>query len=233
MDKIFEILGNRLANFFTRSVAPSSFFFVLLFFNDTFFNEGDLSYEIFCRLTEINQINSVLTYIVLVVIFLAYGYINQLFTQILDNQIKSNYDFCDHNFFKLRGKVHSRIKKDTNLKQIFNVIGFNDYNSYQVLGKDIKVNTSYVDDVKGIHTLVVAVIFNATMFCFYFQSIVYYKFLFFSVLVIIFFHFIAKSRYKARNKRLYINYLLKQEEKEKDKKELEIKVKSIKVEIDE
>mgnify|MGYP005988496913 CR=1 FL=1 len=233
MEEIFKILGNRLASFFTRSVSPSSFFFVLLFLNDTFFNEGGLSYEVFCRLTDINQINSVLLYVVLIVVFLAYGYINQLFTQILDNQIKNNYESCDYDFLKLRGKIHTIIKKNTSLKQIFNVIGFNDYNAYQVLGKDIKVGTSYVDDVKAIHTLAISLIFNAVILYLYFNTITDFWFIASLVFITILFHFIAKSRYKARNKRLYINYLLKQEDEKKDKKELEIKVKSIKVEIDE
>lgn len=144
MDTLLKTLGDRLSNFFTRSVAPSSFFFVLLFFIDYFFYNEKIFDEVFIILDEINQLNSILLYIVLVVVFLAYGYINQVFSQILDNRIKENYELSDlaseykyiEEYQNLRNKVKERAKEE--YKLIFDSIDFNDYNAYQVLGKNFK-----------------------------------------------------------------------------------------------
>lgn len=230
MEKIFEILGNRLANFFTRSVAPSSIFFVLLFLNDKFFNFGEIYFQFICFIKKLQTIDNIFLYVILTILFLSYGYINQIFSQILDNFIKKNYSILSNRFFEKcldkhfkRLKIQTAIKvsKDIKFRNIFNEIGFNDYNAYQVLGKDIKVSTSYVDEVKSIHTFIVALILNLVIYSFYFSLLIWYKFLFFSIILIVIFHYLAKSRYKARNKRLYVNYLLKEDKKE-EKKETKI-----------
>lgn len=179
-----------------------------------------------------------LIYIFMAFVFMAYGYVNQILTQILDNLIKSNYCLfsifkfeicCDKKFNSLKSKVKNRL--DEKEKTILDKIIFNDYNAYQVLGKEIKVSNSYVDEIKSIHTFCVALILNLLIYSFYFSLLIWYKLLFFSIILIVIFHYLAKSRYKARNKRLYINYLLKEDKKEKCEKE--IKIKSIKVEVDE
>lgn len=225
MDKFLE----RFSNFFVRSVAPSSIFFVLLFFNDMYFNESKLYKLLFSFIRELKEIDINLVYVILVLIFLGYGYINQILTQILDNFIKRNYEFCDYKFTKLRRTVENKCEGVKN--DIFTAIDFNDYNAYQVLGKDIKVSTSYVDEVKNIHTFCVALILNLLIYTFYFSLLTYLKCLIILIILIITFHYLAKSRYKARNKRLYINYLLKEDKPNKQEKE--IKIKSIKVEVDE
>ena len=225
-DKLIE----RFTNFFTRSVAPSSIFFVLLYFNDMFFNDGCLFCDFQIFLEKVKSIHDVFLYVCLVLLFLAYGYINQIFSQSLDNFIKKNYDFCDNEFSTLREKVKNRLNEKE--KEILDAIGFNDYNAYQVLGKDVKTSSSYVDEIKSVHSFALALGFNLFMYFFYFSST--YELYLFVVLFLSVFtlsHMIAKSRYKARNKRLYINYLLKDDKK--DKCEKEIKIKSIKVEVDE
>ena len=258
MDKFLD----RFSNFFVRSVAPSSIFFVLLFFNDMYFNDSKIkdavvnvtkaedkkenSKEISLNIknlkisddnqqilitidkstisedikksekndTKSNE-NINIIYIFMVFIFMAYGYINQILTQILDNFIKSNYEFCleDENqkeYKNLRNKVYLKltlVKKD-----IFSVIKFNDYNAYQVLGKILGKNTTYIDDIKSIHTFFLAICFNL------FISFSYFHAEFFPLLIIlipilfIIGNLLAKNRYMARNKRMYINYLLNKEE---------------------
>lgn len=222
MDKFLD----RFSNFFVRSVAPSSIFFVLLFFNDKFFNNSEYYFQFILFVTELKKIDNILLYIILTIIFLSYGYINQIISQILDNLIKENYDFCDTKFTTLRKNVEN---KYDDVKKIFTAIDFNDYNAYQVLGKDIKLSTSYVDEVKSIHTFTVALLINFSIYSFYFKSFDISKFLIVSIILILFFHYLSKSRYKARNKRLYINYLLKEDKPNKQEKE--IKIKSIKVEV--
>jgi hypothetical protein len=234
-DKLIE----RFTNFFTRSVAPSSIFFVLLYFNDMFFNDGCLFCDFQIFLNNAKSIHDVFLYICLVLLFLAYGYINQIFSQFLDNLIKKNYCIfsnrffekcCDGEYRKLKLRVNEKLTKKENA--IFSAIDFNDYNAYQVLGKEVKIASSYVDEIKSIHSFALALGFNLFMYFFYFSST--YELCLFVVLFLSVFissHMIAKSRYKARNKRLYINYLLKEDKK--DKCEKEIKIKSIKVEIDE
>lgn len=239
MDKIVTLLGERFLNFFTRSVAPSSIFFVLLFFNDKLFNGGRLYLQFTQFLQNSSKINEIYFYVCLVLIFLTYGYINQLFSQILDNFIKKNYccfsnyffEKCgDKHFYQLREKVKTKLNEKEN--EIFEAIEFTDYNAYQVLGKDINVGSSYVDEIKSIHALTVAIILNVIIysFCFNYENFKIVLFLLASIASVIVFHFFAKSRYKARNQRFYINYLLKEK---KDKCEKEIKIKSIKVEVDE
>jgi hypothetical protein len=238
LDKFLEKFTDRFIGFFTRSVAPSSIFFVLLFFNDKFFNCSEIYFQFICFVKELQSIDNILLYVILTILFLSYGYVNQIFSQILDNFIKNNYCLfsnfmfakcCDGKFNFLRAKV--KINLDKKEKAILDKIEFNDYNAYQVLGKDINVSSSYVDEVKSIHTFTVALLINFSIYSFYFELLDISKFLIFSIILILFFHYLSKSRYKARNKRLYINYLLKEDKPNKQEKE--IKIKSIKVEIDE
>ena len=240
MDKFLEKFADRFIGFFTRSVAPSSIFFVLLFFNDKFFNCSEIYFQFISFIKELQSIDNILLYVILTILFLSYGYVNQIFSQILDNLIKKNYCILSNRFFekcldkhfkRLKIQTAIKISKDIKFRNIFNEIGFNDYNAYQVLGKDIKVSTSYVDEVKSIHTFTVALLINFSIYSFYFKSFDISKFLIVSIILILFFHHLSKSRYKARNKRLYINYLLKEDKPNKQEKE--IKIKSIKVEIDE
>lgn len=235
MNSIFQKLSDRFTNFFTRSVAPSSIFFVLLFFNDKFYNNSNIYNEFIKYIIQIKDINEVFLYVVLTIIFLAYGYVNQIFSQVLDNAIKKNYEFDlsskTHNEYKsLREKVKEKLS--TSEKEIFDLIDFHDYNAYQVLGKGLNNNTSYVDDIKNIHTLFTAISLNTILLFSYFHNE------FFPLLIIvipIFWgieHFYSRSRYMARNKRMYINYLLTKDKK-KNEQEIKIKIKSIKVEVDE
>ena len=240
MDKFLEKFTDRFIGFFTRSVAPSSIFFVLFFFNDKFFNCSEIYFQFICFVKELQTIDNVLLYVILTIFFLSYGYVNQIFSQILDNLIKKNYCILSNHFFekcfdkhfsKLKIQAAIKVSKDIKFRNIFNEIGFNDYNAYQVLGKDINVSSSYVDEVKSIHTFTVALLINFSIYSFYFELLDISKFLIVSIILILFFHHLSKSRYKARNKRLYINYLLKEDKPNKQEKE--IKIKSIKVEIDE
>lgn len=216
-----DFILKRLSNFFIRSVAPSSIFFVLLFFNDKFYNNSNIYNEFIKHIIQIKDINEVFLYVVLTIIFLAYGYINQIFSQVLDNAIKKNYEFDlsskTHNEYKLlRAKAKEKLSNSE--KEIFDVMDFHDYNAYQVLGKVLKNNTSYVDDIKNIHTLFVAITLNTILLFSYFHNV----FLPLLIVVIpIFFgieHFYSKSRYMARNKRLYINYLLNKKKNEQKTK---------------
>lgn len=223
-------LTDRFTNFFTRSVAPSSIFFVLLYFNDRFFNHGCWFEKFLCFLEDVKSIHDVFLYICLVLLFLAYGYINQMFSQLFDDFIKDNYTSNNSELCKLREKVKLNLQQKE--KSIFEVVKFNDYNAYQVLGKGLNVGDSYVDNVKSIHTFAIASIFNIVLYMLLEKSlsiVVLCAFLLSAIICVS--HMLAKSRYKARNKRLYINYLLKEDKK--DKYEKEIKIKSIKVEVDE
>lgn len=232
MEKLFEKLGDRLTNFFTRSVAPSSIFFILLFFNDMYFNDSYIYNDFICFIKEANSINGIYLYIVFIIIFLSYGYINQILTQLLDNFIKISYTIIDEEFINLRLKVESSLSEKE--KEIFEVIGFNDYNAYQILGKDIKTSLSYVDDVKSIHSFILAINLNVFIIYLFANFQAEAKWLFCSFCIGVIFvigNMIAKMRYKARNKKLYINFLLKKDESKI--KEKELKIKSLKVEINE
>ena len=221
MDKFLEKFADRFIGFFTRSVAPSSIFFVLLFFNDKFYNNSNIYNEFIKYIIQIKDINEVFLYVVLTIMFLAYGYVNQIFSQVLDNAIKKNYEFDlsskSHNEYKLlREKVKEKLSSSE--KEILDVIGFHDYNAYQVLGKVLNNNTSYVDDIKNIHTLFTAISLNTILLFSYFHNE------FFPLLIVvipIFFgieHFYSKSRYMVRNKRMYINYLLNKKKNEQKTK---------------
>ena len=154
-------------------------------------------------------------------LFLAYGYINQILSQFLDNKIKDNYDDSDDEYNSLRTKVEDKL--NVREKEVFKSITFNDYNAYQVLGNNLKVSTSYVDESKNIHTVAISLIFNICIYFILLADIiqplrtVYIIICVFAIIISA--DLIAKSRYKARNKRLYINYLLK------NKPEKEIKIK--------
>lgn len=285
MDKFLD----RFSNFFVRSVAPSLIFFVLLFFNDMYFNESKIkdavinitkaedkketSKEISLNIKDLKisddkeQIvitidkptissdvkktekdklkdtdaksdanpNINLIYIFMAFIFMAYGYVNQILTQILDNSIKENYDDSDDKYTNLRDKVKMKFTIEFNDWKEDGVIILNDYNLYQILSRDksIAPNSNYVDEVKTIQTLLIAIILNLFFINIFtiLINIILILILIFSKKVQHFINIPAKSRYKARNKRLYINYLLKEDKKEKCEKE--IKIKSIKVEVDE
>ncbi len=202
MDKFLEKFADRFIGFFTRSVAPSSIFFVLLFFNDKFFNCAEIYIQFIYFVKELKNIDNILLYVILTILFLSYGYINQIFSQILDNLIKKNYCISSNHFFekcldkhfkKLKIRTAIKVSKDIKFRNIFNEIGFNDYNAYQVLGKDIKVSTSYVDEVKSIHTFTVALLINFAIYSFYFSLLLWCKFLISSIILIVIFHYLAKE----------------------------------------
>jgi len=210
MTNFFDKLSQRFTNFFTRSVAPSSIFFVLLYANDRLFNDGDWFKKFLSFLIEVKSIHDVFLYICFVLLFLTYGYINQIFSQFLDSFIKRNYSFFDKEFKALREEVKSNLDKKQQI--IFIAIEFNDYNAYQVLGGTIGASSSYVDEVKSIHALTVALELNLILYgcCFkHGVGLSWPSAIFAAIFFGIVFHLVAKSRYKARNKRLYINFLLK------------------------
>lgn len=227
MDKFLE----RFSNFFVRSVVPSSIFFVLLFFYDSFLNQKLFYEKITFFLTEISDIDKTLLYICLALIFLAYGYLNQILTQFLDNFIKENYDEEDEKFNQLR--TETKIKFLKNKNPISDILSLNDYNLYIFLSSDksISVSTSYVDEVKNIHSLRIALLLSSLINFTYCDKYYSIPFFVFSIFTFCLLHRYAKSRYKVRNTRLYINYLLKEDKPNKQEKE--IKIKSIKVEVDE
>ena len=49
---------------------------------------------------ELKNIDNILLYVILTILFLSYGYINQIFSQILDNLIKKNYCISSNHFFE-------------------------------------------------------------------------------------------------------------------------------------
>lgn len=270
MDKFLD----RFSNFFVRSVAPSSIFFVLLFFNDMYFNDSkikdvvvnitkaedkketpkeislnikdlknsddkqqivvtidklsisdnvkksdnDKSKDTDIKSNENPNIN--LIYVFMAFIFIAYGYLNQILTQILDNFIKSNYEFCiedkNHNEYRnFRSKVYENLTLIE--KDIFSIIEFNDYNAYQVLGKVLNNNYTYVDDIKSIHTFFLAICFNLFI-SFSFFHIEFLPLLIILIpIILIIGNLLARNRYMIRNKRMYINYLLNKEENQINK----------------
>ncbi len=220
MDESIKKLTERFTNFFTRSVAPSSIFFVLLYFNDRFFNDGNWFKEFLCFLEDVKSIHDIFLYILLVLFFLAYGYINQILSQLLDNLIKENYADSDEEYTTLRKKVVEKFTQKYNNWKDNAIIYLNDYNLYQILAKDksIAPSNSYVDEAKNIHTFGIAMSFNFIIYgCIFYKcdelhglgSIL-------GIMIVLFLlHFVAKSRYKARNKRLYINYLLQEDKSEK------------------
>ena len=293
MDKFLD----RFSNFFVRSVAPSSIFFVLLFFNDMYFNDSKIkdavvnvtkaedkkenSKEISLNIknlkisddnqqilitidkstisedikksentdskskkddTKSNENPNInLIYIFITILFIAYGYLNQILTQIIDYMINKNYCFLNNTFFnfcfdcdleKLRKAVRTKLENDNYYKEVQQLLEFHDSNMYEYLGKDetILPKNGHVDEAKSINTFLVALILNLIFYCFctqnYNNNIVSIV-----IFIIIILFFLSKARYKARNKRLYINYLLKEDKPNKQEKE--IKIKSIKVEIDE
>lgn len=218
MDKFLE----RFSNFFVRSVAPSSIFFVLIFFYDSFLNQNLFYEKITFFLTEISDIDKTLLYIFLVLIFLAYGYLNQILTQFLDNFIKENYDEEDEKFNQLREETKIKFLKNKN--HISDILPLNDYNLYIFLSSDksISVSTSYVDEVKNIHSLRISLLLSSLINFTYCDKYFSIPFFVFSIILFCLLHGYVKSRYKVRNKRLYINYLLKEEKKEKFEKETKI-----------
>ena len=218
MDKFLD----RFSNFFVRSVAPSSIFFVLLFFYDSFLNQNLFYEKITFFLTEISDIDKTFLYICLVLIFLAYGYLNQILTQFLDNFIKENYDEEDEEFNQLREKAKIKFLKNKN--PISDILPVNDYNLYIFLSSDksISVSTSYVDEVKNIHSLRISLLLSSLVNFTYCDKYFSIPFFVFSIILFCLLHEYAKSRYKVRNKRLYINYLLKEEKKDKCEKETKI-----------
>lgn len=209
MGKIIELIGGRFVDFFTRSVAPSSIFFILLFFNDMYFNDSMIYIDFLCYLNELKSLDSFTLLTALILLFLSYGYVNAILSQFLDYMINWNYTWLDKKFIELRDEVKKVINAnlDSKEKLVLDKIDFNDYNAYQVLGKDISVPKSYVDDVKSIHALVVSLGINIIFYSFVFTSFKWPIIYIFITMTIGW--FFSRLRYKARNKRLYINYLLK------------------------
>lgn len=212
MKDIFSPLIKRFLNFFTRSVAPSSLFFVLLYFNDLLFNNSNLFKYIKENIILIKTIDISFIYIILIIVFLSYGFLNQILSQIQDEFLKGNYNFCDNEFVNLRKKV---LESQNN--NIFSFIEKNDYNLYQILGKKTKINTSYSDYVKSVYSLATAVSLNIIIYSIEFSTTPHWFFnclIFLSIFIILIIsHFISKKRYKARNKKLYINFLIKKNTK--------------------
>ncbi len=274
MDKFLE----RFSNFFVRSVAPSSIFFVLLFFNDMYFNESKIkdavvnatkaedkketSKEISLNIKDLKisddkeQIvitidkptissdvkktekdklkdtdaksdanpNINLIYIFIALIFIAYGYVNQILTQIIDYSIKKNFCLISNKFFnicfdcefeKVREDVKKKLENDNYYKEVYKLLDFNDSNAYEYLGKDetILPKNGHVDEAKNINTLMIGILINISIF--YNKLEICHLWIFIVILIIL--YSLIKARYKARNKRLYINYLLKKEENKLEK----------------
>lgn len=228
MNEILKPLSSRFTNFFTRSVAPSSLFFVLLFFNDLLFNQSKIYCTTINYFEHFKSLDTNFFYIVLILIFLAYGFVNQITSQLQDECIKVNYEQCDYEFKSLRNEVVNKLN-DKQTKTL-EIIGETDYNLYQVLGKDkeLDVGNSHVDFTKSIYTIATAISLNILLYRTLFSKqdeTVNFLIILTIIPILIMAHFFSKIRYKARNRRMYINFLIKEE---KSKKEKEIRIKYVK-----
>lgn len=105
MDKFIS----RITDFFIRAVAPSSFFITILYFNDLFFNDSKYFCSFINLALTLTEIDNLLLYSVLIFSILSYGYINQLFSQFIDEFIKHNYYFIDKDFESLRSLVEKNL----------------------------------------------------------------------------------------------------------------------------
>ena len=91
MDKFLEKFADRFIGFFTRSVAPSSIFFVLLFFNDKFFNCNEIYFQFISFVKELQSIDNILLYVILTILFLSYGYDCKIILDFLTGEFSPVY----------------------------------------------------------------------------------------------------------------------------------------------
>lgn len=210
MDIAIKLLIERFLGFFTRSVAPSSLFIVLLCLVDYFFQDKVIINLLIDALRKCKEIGDVVFYIYIVMLLLTYGYINQVLTQFLDNFIKENYDDNDSDFKNLRKAVIAKFEQSDADDTLKNIIEKKDYMLYLLLSNLTQgASTKTVDETKAIHSVPVSILLVCIMYVLAEKS---YIALFVGILLFVIFacitHHIAKSRYKSRNQRLYINYLL-------------------------
>lgn len=225
MEKFFELFGKRMEDIFIRSIMPSSMFFVLLIIYDYSSNNSDIICFLFNHFAFSKTATSVNTSLIIVgglVFLLGYGYIVSLIQQFLDNFIKKDYDadkcldfFINVNvrLGKLRELARNKLIKKIGNKAL-EIDNMTDYELYQILGnisvfKDAYIVNTYVDQTKVIFSFFIALIFIL------FISIANDDYSLWWLVTTIFLLKIAidmaKSRYRARNIRLYLNYILENE----------------------
>jgi len=228
MNEIAKSFFNRFDNFFSRSVAPLSSFISLFFLIDLFFNQKEYLNLIIEHYEKISEHSTFLIFTLLILAFGA-GFLLSIIQQLLDEFNKENFEvFWSKENSKLtclRDHVIKRLQEDPHFKHIhpcYSMESLSDYDLYGILKSSVynskQDTTSYNDQTKFIYTTFISMIFIIAFYIFTkFKLIVCCKIALF-ILSASFLSFIAirfaRMRYRARNIRLYRNFLLSQTEEQ-------------------
>ena len=206
MNKLIEIF----TQFLKRSILPSSTFVILL--TIIFYDKINELLKNFSFIADKPMYLSIVSGFFLISISYIITIINQI---IFDNTIKKNFNSLflypsDNKLLnKLRNKSIEKLKKETSE---FNDIDLNDFTLYQIIGRKLqffkhKTNTSrYIDEIKSAESIYTSIALILIIYLFFIKLNIWY----FLLIVILYFLFRSYivSKFRFRNIRMYINYLI-------------------------
>lgn len=217
MGDLLKWFLRRFDTFLVRTVMPQSIFLVQFLLFAYWFGYID---TVWCFIIEVGEIFSEhkLYYsLLLVFLLLGTGYLFSIIQQLLDNRLKEN--FSKHSspsdeIGLLRERVKGKLERQMSDFKGCVPVELTDYLLYQILESDIiglKVNTaSHNDQVKIIFITGIGLVLNVWLT----TLLIGWPFLgvlcsaIGSIIILIATFNMAKARYRARNVRLYLNYLL-------------------------
>ncbi len=206
---------NRFDTLFVRSVMPQSIFLVqFLLFSWGCGTLDESLHWIMCLGVIFSEHKFYYTFVFLLLL-VGFGYIFSILQQLLDNILKGDFSKTNNEEIDiLRKKVIEKLKRNLVDFEGRISIDLNDYLLYQVLKSsklDLKVNTGpYNDQVKIIYMAGIGLAINIAIFGFKISDS-YGAYLFAAFLIPLVLYItvqIARSRYRARNIRLYTDFLL-------------------------
>ena len=235
--KVIEILLKQFESFIKRAFMPSiSFVFIFTvigIISIRIFSSKNVPLKFDIGTIDINSN----TWYFLLIFMIGLSFFLSILTQVIyDNLLKWNFDlFCYPSkkslLYKYRILVIMKLKveenypfklivKDSNytFKKIHNK-EFTDNNLYQVIGRKLSYYTNntnttrYVDDAKSMGIFFISIILSLLIWAYIYD---YWLYNLYAVIIGLIGYEIIKAKYRSRALRMYVNYLLGENEKVKE-----------------
>jgi len=197
-----KVMVERFEDFLKRSVLPSASFILFLLIFDMILNQNQI-------ISFLDKQHSNLTIGLFILAFIGLTNLLSMLQQgFYDNRLKGNFNATL--FWKSENKELDTLREQVNKKLEHNK---QDYDLYQILGKDMDISKRYVNEAKSFGIMFVSLMM--VTFIYICSLFTLNEFLFLNFIVAIIFLSISyiigldlvKSRYRSRAKRIYLTCL--------------------------
>lgn len=197
-----KVIVEKFEDFLKRSVLPSASFILFLLIFDIILNKNII-------ISFLDEKHSNLTIGLFILAFIGLTNLLSMLQQgLYDNRLKGNFNATL--FWRSENKELDSLREQVNQKLEHSK---QDYDLYQVLGKNMDISKRYVNEAKSFGIMFVSLMMVTFIYLSSLFTLDTFPFLHFivAILFLLISYIIGldlvKSRYRSRAKRIYLNYL--------------------------